>query len=278
MKNWQLKIINKSFFEKTSLIPRSILKMFESFKNQLDPVREKTILEELRVSRYQGFTSIKYVFLVCINPLLVNILSKVFIFGPLIDYWWQRQEFIIVLNQSQQVRAFEELQTFEEKLRFDILIGKEQPLSIKVINIKIRNKANEVAKYYSQEIKNSIKNILADTLSTTTFLALLRKNKQELVITYTIFNEIFYGLSDTAKSFFIILSTDIFVGYHSSYGWEILLENLLRHLGLSENREFIFLFIATFPVILDTIFKYWIFCYLNRVSPSTVATYRNMNE
>lgn len=278
MKNWQLKFINKSFFEKTSLIPRSILKMFESFKNQLDPVREKTILEELRVSRYQGFTSIKYVFLVCINPLLVNILSKIFIFGPLIDYWWQKQEFTIFLNPSQQIRAFEELQTFEENLRFEILIGKEQPISIKNVNIKIRNKANEVAKHYSKETKNSIKNILADTLSTAVFIGLLQKNKRQLSLLNSVLNEVLYGLSDTAKSFFIILFTDIFVGYHSSHGWEILLETLLRHFGLSENREFIFLFIATFPVILDTIFKYWIFRYLNKVSPSAVATYRSMNE
>ena len=166
----------------------------------------------------------------------------------------------------------------KKNLRFDILIGKEQPLSIKSINIKIRNKANEVAKHYNQETKDSIKNILADTLGTTTFIALLKNNKRQLAILYSVFNEILYGLSDTAKSFFIILFTDIFVGYHSSHGWEILLETLLRHFGLPENREFIFLFIATFPVVLDTIFKYWIFRYLNRVSPSAVATYRNMNE
>ena len=78
--------------------------------------------------------------------------------------------------------------------------------------------------------------------------------------------------------FLIILFTDIFVGFHSTHGWEVLLENGLRHFGLPENRDFIFLFIASFPVILDTVFKYWIFRYLNQVSPSAVATYRNMNE
>ena len=278
MKNWRLKNVNKSIFEKTGLIPRSIQKIFDNFKNQLDPVKEQAIVEELRISRYQTIASIRYLFFLYLNPLLVNTFSKIFIFGPLIDYWWQKQEFDIFLNPSQQIRAFEELQTFEEKLRFDILIGKEQPLSIKSINIKIKNKANEVAKYYNNETKNSIKNILADTLGATAFIALLRNNKQQLTILYSVFNEILYGLSDTAKSFFIILFTDIFVGYHSSHGWEILLETLLRHFGLPENREFIFLFIATFPVILDTIFKYWIFRYLNRVSPSAVATYRNMNE
>ena len=87
-----------------------------------------------------------------------------------------------------------------------------------------------------------------------------------------------YGLSDTAKAFLIILFTDVFVGFHSTHGWEVILENGLRHFGLPENRDLIFLFIATFPVLLDTVFKYWIFRYLNQVSPSAVATYHEMNE
>ena len=68
------------------------------------------------------------------------------------------------------------------------------------------------------------------------------------------------------------------MGYHSPHGWEIILENVAKHFGIAESRDFNFLFIATFPVILDTVLKYWIFRYLNRISPSAVATYRNMNE
>lgn len=278
MKNWHFKNTEKSIFEKNGLIPRSILKMFEDFKNQFDPTREQIIIEELRVSRYQTISSIRFLIFICIKTLLSNNLSKIFIFGPFIDYWWQKQDFIIFINPSQQIRAFEDLQMFEEKLRFNILIGKEQGLSVKSINIKIKNKANEIAKHYNQETKDSIKNILSDTLGTLTFVGLIQNNKRQLVLLYSVLNEILYGLSDTAKSFFIILFTDIFVGYHSSHGWEIVIEILLRHLGFPENREFIFIFIATFPVILDTIFKYCIFRYLNRISPSAVATYRNMNE
>jgi hypothetical protein len=278
MKNWQLKTSENSIFEKTGPIPRSIFKTVEKFKQQLDPTREQKVVHELRVSRYQAIISIRYLVILSINPLLINNLSKFILFNPLIDYWWQKQEFSIFVNPSQQIRAFEELQTFEEKLRFNILIGKEQALSIKSINKKIQFKANELAKFYNQENKKSIKNILGDTLGITTFIALIKNNKRQVIILYSTFNKILYGLSDTAKSFFIILFTDIFVGYHSSHGWEILLENILRHFGLPENREFIFLFIATFPVILDTVFKYWIFRYLNRVSPSAVATYKTMNE
>lgn len=89
---------------------------------------------------------------------------------------------------------------------------------------------------------------------------------------------VIYDLSDSAKAFIIILLTDIFVGFHSPHGWEVLLEGVASHFGIAANHNFIFLFIATFPVILDTMFKYWIFRYLNQISPSAVATLKNMNE
>ena len=103
-------------------------------------------------------------------------------------------------------------------------------------------------------------------------------NRQELAIVKDFLNRIFYNLSDSAKAFILILSTDMFVGFHSPHGWEVILGSFFRHFGLPENENFSNLFIATFPVILDTVFKYWIFRYLNGLSPSSVATYKNMNE
>ncbi len=110
------------------------------------------------------------------------------------------------------------------------------------------------------------------------FTLLLLNSQREIAILKSFIDDLVYGLSDSAKAFIIILFTDVFVGFHSPHGWEVILEGLSRHWGLPENHDFIFLFIATFPVILDTVFKYWIFRYLNRISPSAVATYRNMNE
>ena len=120
--------------------------------------------------------------------------------------------------------------------------------------------------------------MFADILAAGAFALLLITRKQDVANLKAFIDEIVYGLSDSAKAFIIILFTDIFVGFHSPHGWEVLLEGLSRHFGFPANRDFIFLFIATFPVILDTIFKYWIFRYLNRISPSSVATYKNMNE
>ena len=102
-------------------------------------------------------------------------------------------------------------------------------------------------------------------------------SRDELRVLRGFLDEAVYGLSDSAKAFGIILFTDIFVGYHSPEGWAVLLEGIAEHFGLPARQNFIMMFIATFPVILATIFKYWIFRYLNRVSPSSVATLKGMN-
>jgi hypothetical protein len=278
MKNWGVKNITQSAFEKTGAIPRSITKTFEKFKKELDPNSESEIIEEFRVSRYQTAASIKYLLLLIIVPVIINQLSKGVIFSPFIDYFWNEKRTDIFLNASQEERAFSELQRFEEKIHFEILIGQLPSLSQESIDREIKNKAIELAQYYSQESINAIKNFLSDLLGLIAFSYLILKGGRQISVLKSFLNELIYGLSDTAKAFLIILFTDIFVGFHSTHGWEVVLENGLRHFGLPENRDFIFLFIASFPVILDTVFKYWIFRYLNQVSPSAVATYRNMNE
>jgi hypothetical protein len=278
MKNWRSDNLNQSAFEKTGAIPRSITRTFEKFKKELDPNAESEIIEEFRVSRYQTSASIKYLLLLLLSPILVNQLSKNFVFSPFIDYFWNEKNNAIFLNASQEERAFSELQRFEEKIHFEILIGQLPDLTQESIEKEIKNKAIEVAQYYSHESTDAIKNLLSDLISFSIFFYLILTGKRQISVLKSFINELIYGLSDTAKAFLIILFTDIFVGFHSTHGWEVLLENGLRHFGLPENRDIIFVFIATFPVLLDTVFKYWIFRYLNQVSPSAVATYHEMNE
>nr|YP_009391223.1 Envelope membrane protein [Dipterocladia arabiensis]ARW59367.1 Envelope membrane protein [Dipterocladia arabiensis] len=278
MKYWNLRKINQLALDKTGIIPRSISKLFEKFKQELNPNAEIEALEEFKVARYQTLASIKYILVLVISPILINQISKIFILNPVINYLWNQNSEYIFINQSQEERAFAELQRFEEKLHFDILIGKLNFQSSNMIQKKMTEKALNIAYVYAHESSNAIKNILADSISIVIFVAILIINKRQFSILKSFINEYIYGLSDTAKAFLIILFTDIFVGFHSPHGWEIVIEAILRHFGLPENRDFIFIFISTFPVILDTIFKYWIFRYLNRISPSAVATYHNMNE
>lgn len=278
MKHWNLNRLSKSKLDKLNFIPRSINEIFKRLKKELDPSAEAEALEEFKISKYHTIISFKYILTLIIAPVVINQASKKFFLGPIIDYVWNTEEPNLFLNESQEERAFAELERFREKIHFDTLIGKIPEDSSNNINEQMTKKAKIIAVKYANESVDAIKNIFSDIVSIIVILLILTITKKQISILKSFFNQVIYGLSDTAKAFLIILFTDIFVGFHSPHGWEVIIEAILRHLGLPESRDFIFVFIATFPVVLDTIFKYWIFRYLNKLAPSAVATYHSMNE
>ncbi|MFQ4136921.1 proton extrusion protein PcxA [Nodosilinea sp. PGN35] len=265
--------------DRVNVLPRSILRTVDRIRQDLDPNAEQEVVKEFRKSKSKTTAAIRFLLLLVIVPLLTQQFTKTFIVGPVVDRLRAgAEEADVFLNIEMEEEALHELQQFEERLRFEVLIGKAPPLSELNIEQRVRSKATEIEEDYRTRSASAVKNVFADILAAAAFALLLITRKQDVANIKSFMDEIVYGLSDSAKAFIIILFTDIFVGFHSPHGWEILLEGLSRHLGFPANRDFIFLFIATFPVILDTIFKYWIFRYLNRISPSAVATYKNMNE
>ncbi|MFN6462771.1 MAG: proton extrusion protein PcxA [Nostoc sp. DedVER02] len=262
----------------TGVLPRSILSTISRLQVELDPNSEKEVIQNFRQTQRRTIISIRFILLLIIVPLLTHQIAKAFVVGPSVERFRSNEEIEIFLNSEMEEEALVDLQRYEEKLKFQNLIRNAPALSPEQIEIEMKNKAVEIAEEFRKESSNAIKNVFADVFSVVAFIWLLVISKSSIAVLKDFFDHIVYGLSDSAKAFIIILFTDIFVGFHSPHGWEVLLEGVSRHWGLPANRDFIFLFIATFPVILDTIFKYWIFRYLNRISPSAVATYRNMNE
>lgn len=268
----------ESKVEETSVLPRSILSTINRLRIELDPTSEEEVVKNYRLSHRRTLISLRLLLLFIIVPFLTQQLSKNLIVGPIVDHFRKPNETVVFLNYEMEEKALMEMQRFEENLKFRSLMGEYEKLSPEEIENKMREKVHDIAEEYRVESSDAIKNIFADLLSVGAFSWLILVSKREIAVLKDFIDNIVYGLSDSAKAFIIILFTDIFVGFHSPHGWEVLLSNISRHLGLPENHDFIFLFIATFPVILDTVFKYWIFRYLNRISPSAVATYRNMNE
>ncbi len=262
----------------TGILPRSIFSTITRLQVELDPHSEEDVVKNFRQSQKRTIISIRFVLLLIIVPLLTHQLTKALIVSPLVEHFRSSEAVQIFLNEEMEEEAFAEIQKAAEKLKFEALISNAPPLSSVEIESQMKEKAQEIAETSRKESANAIKNVFADMFSVSAFIWLLLVSKPSIVIVKDFFDNIVYGLSDSAKAFIIILFTDIFVGFHSPHGWEVILEGISRHWGLPANRSFIFLFIATFPVILDTIFKYWIFRYLNRISPSAVATYHNMNE
>ncbi|MBD2082284.1 proton extrusion protein PcxA [Leptolyngbya sp. FACHB-17] len=289
----------ESISDKTGLLPRSILATLKRLRRDLDPKSEDEVVQNYRISKVKTLLAVRFVLVLILVPLLVQQVTRNFVLSERLPVGaWISQQFTIenpdriFINGEMAEEALREMQGFEERLKFEniiketlernILSSEEVEARAKLrsqqVEVQVREKATEIAEQFSSQSANVIRNWIADILATIAFTFVLLNGKREIEILKSFMDETVYGLSDSAKAFIIILFTDVFVGFHSPHGWEIILEGISRHFGLPTSRDFIFLFIATFPVILDTIFKYWIFRYLNRVSPSAVATYREMNE
>ena len=269
---------NEALSSASSVLPRSILRTVDRIKQDLDPDAEVEVVRSFRSSKTQTTIAITFVLQLAVIPLLAQYLSKNFVVGPIVEYGRDTTQADVFLNEEMEEDALHELQQYEERFRFEVLIGKAPEIGEQEIENRVRQKAFEIEEDYRQRSADAVENVFADIIAVLTFSLLLTHYKEKVATLKAFIDEIVYGLSDSAKAFIIILFTDTFVGFHSPHGWEVLLEGMADHLGLPANRNFIFLFIATFPVILDTVFKYWIFRYLNRISPSAVATYKNMNE
>lgn len=269
--------INQRTF-KPSLLPRSIGSTVNRITTELKPNSEQEIINRFRQSSIKTKIAIKFIIFLIVIPLVTQQISKNFLIYPIVERVRGTDHSHVFINSEMREEALSELKIYEEELHLVSLIPTLPKLSSGEIENKITEKASEIGTQYWQRSSSAISNVFADLVASLAFILLLLCSKKEIIALKDFMNDIIYGLSDSAKAFIIILLTDIFVGYHSSHGWEIILEGLANHLGIAPDRNLIFAFIATFPVILDTIFKYWIFRYLSRSSPSAVATLKNMNE
>ena len=268
----------RSMTSRTSVLPRSLLSTLDRVRRDLDDRSEEEVVKTYRSSRVRTIVSLRFLLLLLLVPLLTQQVFKNFVVGPVVDLSYRPSLDSVFLNADMQEEALGELEHFEHLLRFRNRARQGPHLTEEEIEERVDEKATEIAEASQNQSADAIKNVISDLISLLGFGIVIAYSRDEIAILKSFIDEIVYGLSDSAKAFVIILSTDIFVGYHSTHGWEVIVSGISRHLGLPENRDFMFLFIATFPVILDAVIKYWIFRYLNRISPSAVATYKDMNE
>ncbi|MEG3438001.1 proton extrusion protein PcxA [Pannus brasiliensis CCIBt3594] len=263
---------------KTGVLPRSIGRTLQKIQGDMNPKQEEEILRQFRNSRRNTRRAIRFMLLLIIIPLLAQKASKDLWILPTVEKYRSNPETPVFINVEMKEEAMKELQAFEEEMNFDRLLHKTPAIEAEEKEKKVAEKVEKIAEKFRHQSNSAISNILADLVGLVAFTTVIFLDRSGVVATKNFLGEVIYGLSDSAKAFILILLTDIFVGFHSPHGWEVVLEGFAGHFGLPANRSAIFLFIATFPVILDTVFKYWIFRYLNQISPSAVATLKNMNE
>ncbi|MEY3758143.1 MAG: hypothetical protein RLZZ263_1297 [Cyanobacteriota bacterium] len=259
------------------VLPRSLIGVMDQVRRQLDPEAEANVVAGFRRRRDSTLISLRILLLLILVPVLVQQISRIYVVSPLVDRFATANSVLNYPKPHLEEKAIRKLRDFQSQIEFEALLnGKPLPTRDE-IQTELSQKAAELQVETQQESTHAIKNVLADVGALIGFVLVCVFGQRDLQVLRGFIDELIYGLSDSAKAFAIILFTDIFVGFHSPEGWTVLLDGVAHHLGLPAEENFILLFIATFPVVLATIFKYWIFRYLNRVSPSSVATLRNMN-
>ena len=258
-------------------LPRSLLGVFDSIRLQLDPSTEDSVVAGFRRRRDTTLISLRVLLLLVLVPLLVSQISGTYLISPAVNQFSPELPFLSYPKPQLEEKAAEKLRLYKQELEFDAFLKGVEPLDDAELRKNLTEKATELKHDADEESLKAIKNVFADLAGLIAFAVVCLMSRDELRVLRGFVDEAVYGLSDSAKAFAIILFTDIFVGYHSPEGWSVLLDGVADHFGLPSSQSFVNLFIATFPVVLATIFKYWIFRYLNRVSPSSVATLKGMN-
>nr|QWW93201.1 chloroplast envelope membrane protein [Lunularia cruciata] len=276
MKNFRLTAIA---YESIGFVPRSITRTFSRFKAELTNQSSSLVLKEFRLAKYQALASLQYIGCLVFIPLGVSIFFQKFILEPWIQNWWNIYQSQIFLTSFQEEKALKRLQEIEELFWLDkVMTYSSSKIQSQDLTKEIHQQTIELVQFYNNDSVKTILHLLTDIICFITLSCLFILGKERLVILNSWAQELFYSLSDTMKAFFILLLTDLCIGFHSPHGWEIVISSCLEHFGFVHNKHVISCFVSTFPVILDTVFKYLIFRHLNRISPSIVATYHTMNE
>nr|YP_010927874.1 envelope membrane carbon uptake protein [Gyrosphragma santos-limae]WKK46917.1 envelope membrane carbon uptake protein [Gyrosphragma santos-limae] len=192
--------------------------------------------------------------------------------------WWNTRQSETFLTDIQEKSILEKFIELEELLLLDEMIKEEPETDLQTLRIVIHKETIQLMKMHNEDHIHTILHLSTNIICFIVFSGYSIMGNEELVILNSWVQEFLYNLSDTIKAFSILLLTDLCIGFHSPHGWELMIGYVYKDFGFAHNDQIISGLVSTFPVIIDTIFKYWIFRYLNRVSPSLVVIYHSMND
>nr|YP_010368215.1 chloroplast envelope membrane protein [Magnolia pterocarpa]UOU90385.1 chloroplast envelope membrane protein [Magnolia pterocarpa] len=200
------------------------------------------------------------------------------ILEPLVTNWWNTRQSETFLNDIQEKNVLERFIELEQLFLLDEMIKEYPETQIQKLRIGIHKETIQLVKMHNEDHIHIILHFSTNIICFAILSGYSILGNEELVILNSWVQEFLYNLSDTIKAFSILLLTDLCIGFHSPHGWELMIGSVYKDFGFAHNNQIISGLVSTFPVILDTILKYWIFHYLNRVSPSLVVVYHSMNE
>nr|QHN53107.1 chloroplast envelope membrane protein [Droguetia iners] len=195
-----------------------------------------------------------------------------------INNWWNIGHSEIFLNNIQEKIILKKFIELEELSLFNEMIKEYPEGRLQKLHDGVYKETTELIKMHNESRIHTILHFSTNIIYFLILSVYSILGNQELIFLNSSLQEFLYNLSDTIKAFSILLVTDLCIGFHSPHGWDLMIGSIYKDFGFDHNDQIISGLVSTFPVILDTIFKYLIFRYLNCVSPSLVVIYHSMND
>ncbi|CAL9781370.1 unnamed protein product [Musa acuminata subsp. burmannicoides] len=242
---------------------------------------DEGLLFEDRVFRYASISSAKFVALLILIPWILDFVVHDYVLMPFLDRYVKTVPLasqMLDVRRQQKLEMINTLKLERARLRLEVEIGKSPPLSDEEVWLEMRYKAIELRDERRLENRRAFANIWSDLVYGITLFVLIYFNKSKVALLKVTGYKLLNNISDTGKAFLIILITDIFLGYHSESGWQVLVEIILDHYGLDVDEAAITIFICSFPVMIDACVKLWLFKFLPRLSPNVYNIFREMQR
>nr|YP_009974524.1 chloroplast envelope membrane protein [Chrysosplenium sinicum]QNJ33479.1 chloroplast envelope membrane protein [Chrysosplenium sinicum]QSH55787.1 chloroplast envelope membrane protein [Chrysosplenium sinicum] len=229
------------------------------------------------MAKKKAFTPLIYLASIVFLPWWISLVFNKSIESRVTN-WWNTRQSKMFLNDIQEKNILEKFIELEELFLLNEMIKEYPETHLQKLSLGIHNETIQLIKMHNEDRIHTILHFSTNIICFLILSGYSILGNEELVILNSWVQEFLYNLSDTIKAFSILLLTDLCIGFHSPHGWELMLGSVYKDFGFAHNDQIISGLVSTFPVILDTILKYWIFRYLNRVSPSLVVIYHSMND
>nr|QGT34455.1 chloroplast envelope membrane protein [Utricularia amethystina] len=229
------------------------------------------------MGKKKAFTTLFYLVCIVFLPWWLS-LSFTKSMESWVTHWSNMGKSEIFLNDIQEKMILEKFIELEQILFFDQMMKESSETHLQTFPIEIHKETIQVIKIHNEDRIHMILHFLTNLICFVILMGYSILGNHELVLLNSWVQEFLYNLSDTVKAFSILLVTDLCIGFHSPHGWELMIGSVYKDFGFGNNDQIVSGLVSTFPVILDTLLKYWIFRYLNRLSPSLVVIYHAMND
>ncbi|KAK8936689.1 Chloroplast envelope membrane protein [Platanthera zijinensis] len=252
-----------------------------SMRSLITGTTDNELLFEDRVFQFASTSSAKFIALLVLIPWVVCFLVHDYVFMPFLDRYVKIVPLAAELfdvRKQQKLEMVKILRVEKARYRLEVEIGNSPPLSDEDFWLKLRHKAIELRDEFRLKNRRAFANIWSDVVYGVTLFILIYANKSKVALLKFTGYKLLNNTSDTGKAFLIILVTDIFLGYHSESGWQVLIEVILDRYGIEVDQAAITIFICTVPVIVDACVKLWLFKFLPRLSPNISSIFQAMKR